>query len=521
MIAEKKIIKNLTVEIDTNSMAIALQLKDKINSFLEQKIYPILENHFDKIDNKNETIILENMSLEFHLTQGVELEEIIPEIKSQLHKKVALKEDQKSKEKVEILEIKSTYQRKKEAFFFFLKEGYYPWWFNKNEIFTPEDVKGIKKEEIKRIINSIKCLNRLIYQLDYKVINEIINTWYHSYEKERNLFGNIPSFLKNKERDSDFINAIFRYKLNANKIEFQQSFWKHIIAITRSKFDKTENSISIENKDLKYVFKTLKYCSDILSIPIQLISVKNLKNTYQISFESNSNFAIKNDKEIEEILSSKSNINLIKKEEENLSKITSKSEEKSVQKISAISKENADKFSPKKEIFNDEILKDGMLINNAGLILIHPFLKHFFENLGFLFNGNIKDNKIDEAVHILHYLACGTLQPQEQFLQFEKYLCNIPLKYPIKRFVTLTDKQKDACEELLKAVLGHWKGLKSENTAILQNEFLSREGKLTISGERDSIYIQRKTQDILLDSLPWNVHLVKLPWKKKIIFIEW
>lgn len=78
-----------------------------------------------------------------------------------------------------------------------------------------------------------------------------------------------------------------------------------------------------------------------------------------------------------------------------------------------------------------------------------------------------------------------------------------------------------ACETLLEAVLGHWTALKSNSTAILQNEFLQREGKLTISAEKQQLYIQRKTQDILLDKLPWNVHLIKIPWKEKILFVDW
>jgi len=95
------------------------------------------------------------------------------------------------------------------------------------------------------------------------------------------------------------------------------------------------------------------------------------------------------------------------------------------------------------------------------------------------------------------------------------------LQYPIKRYIKLTVSQKEACEELLQAMLSHWQGLKTKNTAVLRNEFLMREGKLQTTNDRDSLYIQRKTQDILLDSIPWNFHLVKIPWKKKLVFVEW
>ncbi len=168
-----------------------------------------------------------------------------------------------------------------------------------------------------------------------------------------------------------------------------------------------------------------------------------------------------------------------------------------------------------------ETNQDVILIQNAGLILLHPFLKMFFEKMDFLTEKNIKPEKIDEAILLLHYLATGKEQPYEYELIFEKFLCNLPLHHPVNRHILLTKEQKMACEILLEAVLGHWTALKSNSTAILQNEFLQREGKLTISEEKQQLFIPRKTQDILLDKLPWNLHLIKLPWKKKILFVDW
>ena len=174
-----------------------------------------------------------------------------------------------------------------------------------------------------------------------------------------------------------------------------------------------------------------------------------------------------------------------------------------------------------KEIEETETNKDGILVQNAGLILLHPFLKMFFEKMDFLSEKTIKPEKMDEAIHALHYLATGNEQAYEYELVFEKFLCNVPLHHPINRHILLTKEQKMACEILLEAVLGHWTALKSNSTAILQNEFLQREGKLTVSAEKQQLYIQRKTQDILLDKLPWNVHLIKIPWKEKILFVDW
>ena len=165
--------------------------------------------------------------------------------------------------------------------------------------------------------------------------------------------------------------------------------------------------------------------------------------------------------------------------------------------------------------------EEGILIQNAGLILLHPFLKMFFEKMEFLSEKTIKPEKIDEAINALHYLATGKEQPYEYELVFEKFLCNLPLHFPVNRHIQLTKAQKMACEILLVAVLGHWTALKSKSTEILQNEFLQREGKLIISSDKQQLFIQRKTQDILLNKLPWNLHLIKIPWHKKVLYVEW
>src|SRR5690606_9228186 len=123
-------------------------------------------------------------------------------------------------------------------------------------------------------------------------------------------------------------------------------------------------------------------------------------------------------------------------------------------------------------------LKEGIFIKNAGLILLHPFLKMFFEKLDFLSEKIIKPEKTDEAINVLHYLATGKEQAYEHELMFEKFICNVPFQQPINRHIVLSKNQKIACEVLLQAVLDHWTALKSDSTEIIQNEFLQREGKL-------------------------------------------
>src|SRR5690606_38582956 len=185
----------------------------------------------------------------------------------------------------------------------------------------------------------------------------------------------------------------------------------------------------------------------------------------------------------------------------------------------AESPEKMDSWDISENDFNNK--KEEVFIKNAGLILLHPFLKMFFEKLDFLSGKNIKPGKIDEAIHVLHYLATGKEQAYEHELLIEKFICNVPFQQPIDRHISLTKEQKIACEVLLLAVLENWSTLKSKSTEIIQNEFLQRDGKLIITDEKQTLIVQRKTLDILLDKLPWNLHLIKIPWKEMILFVEW
>jgi hypothetical protein len=35
------------------------------------------------------------------------------------------------------------------------------------------------------------------------------------------------------------------------------------------------------------------------------------------------------------------------------------------------------------------------------------------------------------------------------------------------------------------------------------------------------LIVERKAQDVLLEKLNWNISLVKFPWKKELITVEW
>lgn len=169
----------------------------------------------------------------------------------------------------------------------------------------------------------------------------------------------------------------------------------------------------------------------------------------------------------------------------------------------------------------EEVIEDpGVPVENAGLILLHPFLRPFFTAIGLMEENQITDPEL--AAHVLHFLATGNECDWEYELRFEKFLCGIPGHEPIQREITITEEIKEETGKLLGVVLEHWKGLRSDSVDLLRNEFLQREAKIiTEEHQTTRLVFERKTQDILLDSLPWNLGIVKVDWRKDLLFVEW
>jgi hypothetical protein len=164
--------------------------------------------------------------------------------------------------------------------------------------------------------------------------------------------------------------------------------------------------------------------------------------------------------------------------------------------------------------------KEGIYIDNAGMILLHPFLPRFFEGLGIAEESRII--RPEKALALLHYLTTGSTKTPEYELVLPKILCNIPLSTPILSEIEITSAETDEATALLDAVIKHWEALRNTSQDGLRGTFLLRPGKLSLKDDGDwLLQVEPRTFDILLDQLPWGITMVKLPWMEKMIWVEW
>ncbi|WP_413667096.1 contractile injection system tape measure protein [Mucilaginibacter sp. Mucisp86] len=165
---------------------------------------------------------------------------------------------------------------------------------------------------------------------------------------------------------------------------------------------------------------------------------------------------------------------------------------------------------------------EGRYVNQAGLVLLHPFLEYFFKDFGLLQDNDFVDLPARQlAIHLLHYLGTGNVKGFEYDLGFEKFLCSWPAREPLERDIEIPQRMLDEGDNMLRTVIKYWKALKNTSPGGLREGFLIRKGKLIEAEQPVRLIVERMDLDILLSSLPWGIGVIKLPWMDGPFYVEW
>ncbi len=161
-------------------------------------------------------------------------------------------------------------------------------------------------------------------------------------------------------------------------------------------------------------------------------------------------------------------------------------------------------------------------IENAGLVLLHPFILQLFKKAGYLQEDvQIKIEHQTEAILLLQYAIQGQVDFEEPGLLLNKILCGLDISGIINTNEKLTEEHKVMVNDLITAVISHWKILGNTSVEGFRNSFLKRKGKLVITGEGYELQVESLAYDILLDHLPWGISMIKLPWMINPLHVIW
>jgi len=161
-------------------------------------------------------------------------------------------------------------------------------------------------------------------------------------------------------------------------------------------------------------------------------------------------------------------------------------------------------------------------IENAGLVLLHPFLMSLFENLVLVKDETWQDDFCrQKAVLILEYLAKGIAAAEEHELVLNKIMCGLQPEEVINTKIQLEAGTLTECESLLTAVIENWSILRNTSVESLRETFLMRPGKLSKVNQGWLLQVEQRSFDVLLSHLPWGIGIIKMPVMSEMLFVEW
>lgn len=164
---------------------------------------------------------------------------------------------------------------------------------------------------------------------------------------------------------------------------------------------------------------------------------------------------------------------------------------------------------------------EAIYLNGAGCIILHPFLEELFRSNELLAGRSFRNAAArDQAVRLLAFLTFGDELTPEYDLLLPKLLCGMAWEEPLVP-VELTNAERAACDNLLRAVLTHWRALKSNSIEWMRGQFFLRAAKLERVDSNWRLTVERRVQDVLLDRLPWGGGVVGLPWMQGPVYVHW
>ncbi|GAA5084506.1 hypothetical protein GCM10023210_04380 [Chryseobacterium ginsengisoli] len=487
---QNHIIQKVFVEITINNKEKAYNIKDDINSFLSIDVFPEIEKYINALEYKLTDQTLQIPRLELNLdvknsSLNTELKDKIAQLfkeeLTEITKPVGISSPKTESESKAYLV--DNQEKMIQTFIYFLEKGYMPWWNSDNKgitflesaIFDTLISTNNFSKSIIPVLSKQNVKDRIISQLS----NEQIVQLCLSVLKDKELNINL---------EIDIIHQISKLSHPDRLI-----VWRLVLNVISQYLTKSNNNL--QEYLLQELLKIESFSAGLLELKKQRQNWKTIVKIFPF---------IKEDEMLESI---KNNAT------DNPEKVKI-SVEKAHQK-NAISSEILTQKS------EDSSQNDGQYIQNAGLILIHPFIKTFFEHCDLLDPKTQKLIDPELCAHLLHYIATGKTHAPEYDMVFEKFLCNIPMNQTINRHIKLSRKHKAQAKNVIESVQHNWSSMRKSSVELLQNEFFQRSGKLVVTDYDHTLTVERKTQDILLEKLAWGIGLVKFPWKEKFIFVNW
>ncbi|MDB4582352.1 contractile injection system tape measure protein [Draconibacterium sp.] len=482
---------------------------DILGRMHHEKIEPLLQQTFDSICKKNEHLQIEKLELDLGTIPTDKWEngftdeiillitEKLSEIKSYTNSKIEILPPRNKTADSSGIKLLPTANQEEDLFLFFLQNGYQNWnipshptiSFNKifEKIISRKSADFHKKLSL-AFKHSDFVIQRFITQIKQDLRVKWITSWYPEFidiisELEKVLPRQLHSWRLPKKRINDFISwlkeKIVFYVLSEDiKAQLTEKFCKAYSSEIIFFFE--EDPIHLKKE--KTFPKKLKLRSPFTSSVLELITnnIKNGKTEIKKKVRKKST-------------RSKTNVKTdIKNRLDNTSEETQKEFEK------------------------------GIFANNAGLVVLWPYLNSLFKELNLLDkNRFLNDKAKQQALFILHYLATGETKTEEHELLIPKIITGYTLQQTVPLTIHLEQSVTDECDKLLQNAIRNWSILKSTTPNGLRQSFLQRNAIIKFKEKQWHFLFERKGIDILIDRLPYGLSVIKFNWLMYPIYVSW
>ncbi len=458
-------------------------LQERVSRLCQDALHPRLDTLFSSLVHPNQWIRLEELSIDLgHITldnlqtQWVDL--VLAEVERALEKQLAghweTINDQEKKDKALAYHGIQLSAREEEVFLFFLEHGYIPWWGDKKlvgvfweEIVQRDTIELVLKARMSDlIVGSSGALRRLLSRIPKRNYVNFAKLLVPQSKKQ---------WVRPPEKHLRSVDGLRQFV--AKYPLFIDRLWeKWIVWIISASNDRVNFTRSVEEEVFKLANEVLQ--------------------------------AMEASEELHDELFYK-NIVLLK--DGPTSARQAPSREMNVERAA---------YHEEKKLET----KEGIYIDNAGLLLLHPFLPNLFENVGLTKEHQfINSHTCQQAIYLLQYLVNGERSEvcPEYELVLNKIICGWPVNDPLDAILQPSTLMFDEADVMLQSVMRHWDSVRKLEVEGLRSLLINRLGRLTTNGTGWQIRVETQAQDLFLESMPWGVGIISFPWLDKLISVNW
>jgi hypothetical protein len=505
-------IHTVALQVDFEGMEEGLGVQDSLGLVFYEKIKPALEKVFDKYGDPKSTIVIEKLELNCGqvLYENWE-EDLVNQVLIQL-------EDSLKSLSKKTKEIISVEKKAEEVFIHFLEKGFFPW---NSSFANPRELENSllldKKllEKLSKLLRKSSTIRqRLFNSFSSSFISNLTIAWSRKSDSKTSML--VHHFIR--EENPLIWQALFKILLpstatrdtlsilSALKTLIQHISKEELLVLAEflslkmkenQEFQEAWVMLLSEVSDESFQIKTKVLWKNMIQIDPDLIS--GFKTSFpDLDWETMDFRTTDGKNDLDKLFEkAKKNLSLIKNE--------------------ILNRDNTSDSNRENIDFSEEIF-----VENAGMVLLHPFIAGLFSNLQLTENGKfIAESDQSLAARILQNLVYGENEMAENFYPLNKIICGMGITQILGEKMEISQEIKMECEDLLQAVIGHWSVLKNTSIEGLRETFLQRTGKITRVEKGWRLQVERKTVDVLLAKLPWGMGIIKLPWMDEMMFVEW